>query len=85
MVINYSNHFAKQYKKLPRNVQIVAWKKERVFKENPHHTSLKTHKLSGKLAQCYSFSVNYKYRIIFVFEDDGSATFINIGSHSIYI
>jgi mRNA-degrading endonuclease YafQ of YafQ-DinJ toxin-antitoxin module len=38
-----------------------------LFKENPFHPILKTHKLSGEPAGLYSFSIDFDCRIIFYF------------------
>ena len=35
------------------------------FQENPFDPSLKTHKLSGKLKELWSFSIEYNQRVIF--------------------
>lgn len=35
------------------------------FRINPFEPSLKTHKLSGKLKNCWNFSVEYDLRIVF--------------------
>lgn len=37
------------------------------FKENPFDPSLKTHKLSGKLKELWSLSIEYDQRVIFLF------------------
>jgi mRNA-degrading endonuclease YafQ of YafQ-DinJ toxin-antitoxin module len=42
---------------------------------------LKTHKLSGKLQEFWSFSVDYDERVLFYFMEDGKAVFVDIGSH----
>lgn len=54
------------------------------FQNNPFHPSLKTHKLAGKLENCWSFSVDYHLRIVFEFIDESTVGFINIGTHEIY-
>ena len=41
---------------------------------------LKTHKLGGGLRDCYSASISYEYRIVFIIEKD-SVCFIDIGDH----
>lgn len=43
-----------------------------LLSQNPHHPSLRLHKLSGKLKDYHSVSINLKYRITidFVIEDD---------------
>ncbi|HNX22582.1 MAG TPA: type II toxin-antitoxin system RelE/ParE family toxin [Spirochaetota bacterium] len=49
---------------------------------NPHHPSLRLHKLKGKLSELYSISINISYRISidFIFEDDKIIP-IDVGSH----
>lgn len=48
------------------------------------HPTLKTHKLSGTLQDCYGASISYEYRLVFVIEKD-SVCFIDVGSHdSVY-
>ena len=49
---------------------------------NPHHPSLRLHKLQGKLSELYSVSINISYRIsiIFLIEDDKIIP-IDLGSH----
>ena len=42
---------------------------------------IKTHKLSGKLQELWSFSVGYDARVLFYFTDEGNAVFVDIGSH----
>lgn len=52
-----------------------------LFKNNPFEASLKTHKLSGKLKNYWSFSVEYDLRVIFYFADESEIVFIDIGTH----
>ncbi|EFK96132.1 Plasmid stabilization system [sediment metagenome] len=82
--INYSSKFLKNFKKLDNNLKKKAVAKIKVFENNPRNASLRTHKLSGQLDELFSFSVDYSYRIIFVFEVNGEVTLIDIGTHSIY-
>lgn len=84
MKIIYSSKFAKEYKKLPRRIKLIAEKKEKIFRKDPFDSSLKTHKLSGKLKDFYSFSINYQYRVIFEFKDKGVVWFHKVGTHEIY-
>lgn len=83
MKIIYSPRFAKEYKQLPIKIKLQAEKKEGIFRKDPFTSSLKTHKLTGKLKEFYSFSVNYQYRIVFHLEDE-TVVFDNIGTHEIY-
>ena len=84
MKIIYSPRFAKEYKKLPLKVKLLAEKKEEIFRKKPFHPSLKTHKLTGNLKEFYSFSINYQIRIVFHFEDKNTIAFDNIGTHQVY-
>ena len=84
MKIYYSTKFGKEYKKLPKQIKLIAEKKEKLFCENPFSLQLKTHKLTGKLKDYWSFSIDYRYRIIFEFADKNIVWFHSVGTHSIY-
>lgn len=85
MEIIYSSKFARGYKKLPNNIKDSAEEQETVFRKNPFDPALKTHKLKGKLNGFLSFSIGYKYRIIFEFsKDKNTAYFHSVGDHEIY-
>ncbi len=79
----YSSSFKKSIKKhLTSRVKI-----ERIiakFIKNPFDPSLKTHKLTGKLSNYWSFSVDYHLRVLFEFIDKEKVGFIDIGTHEIY-
>ncbi len=82
--ILYTTQFKRAYKKLPMEVKIAVQGRELIFKEDCFNARLKTHKLSGKWAGYWSFSVGYSYRVLFIFMDGGYVGFFNIGDHSIY-
>ncbi len=84
MKIYYSSKFAKEYKRLPKKVKIAAEKREKIFRINPFDPRLKTHRLSGKLKEYYSFSIDYHYRIIFEFVGKDTVWFHSVGTHKIY-
>lgn len=84
MKIIYSTKFGKEYKKLPRRVKFSAEKKEKIFRKDPFDPRLKTHKLSGKLKDFYSFSIDYQHRIIFEFANKDTIWFHSVGTHEIY-
>ncbi len=84
MEILYWPKFAKYFKKLPVEIQKIAIEKEKLFRKNPFDSILKTHKLHGILNEYWSFSVNYKIRIIFKFIDKNTVGFYLIGDHDIY-
>ena len=82
--VKYKPSFLKQYKKLPQALREEVREKIELFKVDPKHPFLKTHALKGKLKGLYSFSVNYQYRIVFLYETKNSATFLHVGGHEIY-
>jgi len=85
MDIIYSSKFAREYKKLPKEIKSIAEKNEIIFRKNPLDPRLKTHKLHGRLVEFLSFSVGYKYRIIFEFDENKrTAYFHSVGDHDIY-
>ncbi len=84
MVIEYSHQFLKMYKRLPAQVQQAAEAKENIFRENPFHPSLRTHKLTGKLRDYWAFSIGYNYRIIYSFVTTRQVHWHAVGTHSIY-
>lgn len=81
MKIIYSPRFAKNYKKLPLKIKLLAEKREKIFRNNPYDPRLKTHRLTGKLNGFWSFSVDYKTRIIFEIRSENEIWFLAIGSH----
>jgi len=84
MKIYYSNKFAREYKKLPIEIKRIAEKREKIFRQNPFDLRLKTHRLSGKLKTFWSFSIDFKHRIIFEIIDEKTAWFHSVGTHNIY-
>ena len=78
------DRFAREYKGLPNKVKIAAENKEIIFRKNPFDKRLRAHKLSGRMSGFWSFSVDYKYRIIFEFASKEVVWFHLIGDHSIY-
>ncbi|MCK4553902.1 type II toxin-antitoxin system mRNA interferase toxin, RelE/StbE family [Candidatus Parcubacteria bacterium] len=82
--IEYSKKFAKELKKLSGGITGLAIEKEKIFKENPLHPSLRLHELHGKFKGLWSISINKRHRIIFERMQDGVIVFISIGQHDIY-
>ena len=82
--VHYDAYFKKQFKKLPNWIKVKANLKEKMFKNDPFHPSLRLHKLKGKLNGYWSISVDMGYRIIFLPTGDGNILFVNIGRHAIY-
>ncbi len=82
--ISFSEGFKRSFKKRIKGNQILEKKfkiKLELFQEDPFDKSLKTHKLSGRLQDLWSFSLEYDQRVLFYFTDEGKAVFVDIGSH----
>ncbi len=84
MEVVYKPTFIRQYKKLPQSLQDEVKDKIELFKSDSKHPFLKTHKLKEKLNAYFSFSVNYKYRIVFEYESSKRACFLVVGDHDVY-
>lgn len=82
--VSYSKGFIHQYRKLPSHIQMLTTKKERIFKENPLHPSLRLHQLKGKLAGIWSVSITGNYRMLFERTESGDILFFSIGTHDVY-
>ncbi|WP_036482618.1 type II toxin-antitoxin system YafQ family toxin [Myxosarcina sp. GI1] len=84
MKVSFSSSFKRTFKKKIRkklDLEIKFWQKIERFTIDPYDPSLKTHKLSGKLQELWSFSVDYDLRVLFYFTNEGNAVFVDIGSH----
>ncbi len=82
--IVYSSQFVKELRNLPLETVKVAIVKEKIFKANPLHPSLRLHALKGKLLGLWSISLTLNYRLIFERMPNGDILFVSIGKHDIY-
>lgn len=82
--IVFSEKFISQFESFDLKTQKLTQKKIDIFKANPKHSSLKTHKPGGALANYFSFSVDYKTRIVFEYGKKDTVHFLKIGSHDVY-
>ena len=57
------------------------WEKMEIFLENPFFPRLRTHKLSGKLAGQWAFSIDDDCRVVFEFIGEDRVLLIDVGSH----
>jgi mRNA-degrading endonuclease YafQ of YafQ-DinJ toxin-antitoxin module len=66
---------------LPRSEQILLSEKIEFLKSDFHNQKLKTHQLTGKLKNIYSFSLTYSKRVLFIMDKD-KIIFMTVGSHN---
>jgi mRNA-degrading endonuclease YafQ of YafQ-DinJ toxin-antitoxin module len=82
--VSFSSSFKRSFKKRiegKADLESRFWQKLEHFTVDPFDPSLRTHKLSGKLKEFWSFSVDYNERVLFYFTEDEKAVFVDIGSH----
>lgn len=82
--ISTSPRFEKEFDHLPRRIQELARKKDKLFRKDAFYSALETHKLSGGLKDDWAYSVNQQYRVHFYFVNDHEVMYLNIGTHEIY-
>ncbi len=84
MEVLYTPHFKREAKRLPASLRSLVEKRLELFCEDAFHASLKTHKLTGKLHEYWSFSINQRVRVICSFEGSVKVILHSIGDHSVY-
>jgi addiction module RelE/StbE family toxin len=83
--VSFASSFSRAFKKKLKGRRIIErlfWEKLDTFIKDPFEQSLKTHRLSGKLKDLWSFTVEYNLRVVFYFKKNNTqAVFIDIGTH----
>lgn len=82
--ISFKASFLRKINKLDKTLQEEVIEKIDVFKDIRNHKILKVHKLHGPLTGAYSFSVNYKVRIVFEYVSKTEVALLSIGDHDVY-
>jgi addiction module RelE/StbE family toxin len=82
--VNYKTTFIKAFDDLEEALQNEIIEKIELLKSEKNHKQLKVHKLHGKFKDKYSFSVNYRYRIVFMYESKNEIVLMAVGDHEIY-
>lgn len=77
----FAKSFWKCLRKLEKKEREKVLKKLDVFEKNPFYPLLQTEKLNPKKHNVYSFRVDYRYRVIFRFANDGAAEVLFVGHH----
>ena len=82
--INYKPSFVSSYDEAEMSLKVEIKEKIALFRNKNNHKCLKVHKLHGALKDCYSFSVNYKIRIVFRYLSKNEVTLLALGDHALY-
>lgn len=84
VTIGFTPEFFRKLKRLSPQLQESAFKKIELFRDKSNHKRLEVHKLHGKYAGFFGFSIDRKNRIMFEWTSDDEARLHTIGDHSIY-
>lgn len=74
--VRYTARFLKSSKRLEKRVVKKLAERDRLFRKSPFDPGLDTHKLHGRWKGYWAYSVDYHYRVIFVFEDAKAVTYL---------
>ncbi|NIA02010.1 MAG: type II toxin-antitoxin system mRNA interferase toxin, RelE/StbE family [Nitrospirae bacterium] len=84
ITVHFKPSFLKQFNKFSVALQDEIEEKIELFKKDPTHPSLKSHKLRGRLKGRFSFSVNYRIRIVFACLSKKDVVLLSVGGHDVY-
>ena len=73
----FGNRKLSQKKNLKKKFE----KQKKLFKQNPFHPSLETELLEPRKMRIWSFRINQKYRVIFIFRGKDTIEIIDINNH----
>lgn len=82
--IVYTPSFIRSFKKLPPQLQDEVEATIQKLSDSKNHQALRVHKLSGKLKNFYSCSVNYHDRLVFEFDNPQLIVLLIVGNHDVY-
>ncbi len=82
--IAYSPAFVKRFGDCDPALRDEIKEKIFLFRNRKDHPRLHVHKLHGRLKDRYSFSVNYRLRIIFRWLTKNEVILLMLGDHGIY-
>ena len=82
--VHLTPRFQRAYRKLPPTLRALATERDQLFRRHAFDPRLKTHALKGQLKGLWSYSVDYRHRILFEFIGRDEALYHDIGSHDVY-
>ena len=82
--ITYSPKFIKNLKKVKGELKEEILNRVEMLTNESNHEMLRVHKLKGRLKGRYSFSIDYKHRIVFLYLDENTIYLLNFGGHEVY-
>ncbi len=79
--VEYSTRFIRTLRKLEPDLQDDVVEKVELLKSEANHKRLKVHKLTGVLKGVWSFSVNYRIRVLFAKPKKNVLLLASVGTH----
>jgi mRNA-degrading endonuclease YafQ of YafQ-DinJ toxin-antitoxin module len=82
--VAFSSSFKRAFKRKIKGDAVLEarfWERLEIFQNNPFDQRLRTHKLSGRLKDLWSFSIEYDLLVVFSFLEGDRALFPDIGTH----
>lgn len=84
LTVSFKPSFLRKMNGLDAGLREEVVEKVNLLKDIKNHRLLKVHKLHGPLSGWFSFSVNYKTRIVFEYVSKIEIALLAIGDHDIY-
>lgn len=84
IIVSYKPSFIKKVRHLDQELYEEVLDKIELFKDVRNHSLLKVHKLHEHFKDCYSFSVDYRIRILFQYESKNEVALLSVGDHDVY-
>lgn len=84
LTVFYTPNFIREYSKLPQSLKEEVKECVALFRSDPQHPSLRVHKLKGPMRKKWSFSVNYRFRVVFSYDSKNVVALLSVGNHSVY-
>lgn len=81
LTIEYSTRFIRTFRKIEPALQEEIVERVEQLKDRKNHKRLNIHKLSGKLKNIWSFSINYRVRITFSRPKKNVIVLETVGTH----
>ncbi len=82
--VGFERYLNRYLKKISPADKISVFRFLEIFSKNAFDPKLKTHKLHGRMAGRWAFSINRKDRIVFRFVSSDHVLLLDIGDHDIY-
>lgn len=82
MIIDFHKTFKKRYKKIPLFIRNSFDNRLHLFEEDPFHSLLNNHPLSGDRKGQWSINVTGDWRAIYIIPKTNTFVFIDINTHS---